>query len=91
MTSAATLRVCYASNQSFGDTPDDYVDLGVTFTHLVPPTIAPLRTVTGAAQVLSVTGGTSGDQIAWTKAGGCGGVVGPATLTELYILSWIQR
>ena len=61
------LDVCFATQESGGDTSDDYVSLSGNVTLRVIPDFTPKRTITGAAQVLVLTGASAGDQVAWVR------------------------
>merc|ERR1712159_327150 len=65
MTATATLRVCYAVSASLGNSAEDFVTLGSTFSQLARVDYAPKRTIQGAAQVITVSGGAVGDLVAW--------------------------
>jgi hypothetical protein len=60
MTSTGTLRLCYATKESGGDTADDYVMLDATITQRPRPDFTPKRTGMGAAQKLNVSGAIAG-------------------------------
>jgi len=67
---ATVLKVCYATQESGGDSADDYVELPQEFTQLTPPSFHPARTFTGAAQSLSVTAANNGTTaIDWSGTG----------------------
>ena len=90
MTTATTLRMCFATQESGADAHTDFTTLTVNFTQLTLPDFFPKRTVAGATQHLNVTAATSnrsvawaatGDQILWTQAANCESVGGAATAT----------
>ena len=69
MTEAGILRVCFAAASSGGDSSDDYVDLGYSFTQRSPPSFTPNRTSTGAEQIINVSNIGAGDQVVFTSSG----------------------
>ena len=52
MNSVASLSVCFATQQSGGDSPDDYVTLAAPLSQLDVPAFDPVRLIKGTAQVL---------------------------------------
>jgi len=71
MTAAAELRVCFATKESMGNSPDDYVDLNIAFNAIAPASFSPNRTSETSAQQISVTGGSSSDEVAWVHGSDC--------------------
>jgi hypothetical protein len=87
LTMPTVLSVCYATQESMGNTADDFIALPQNVTQLAPPTFGPNRTVTGAQQQLRVFGGHAGDSVGWTQASDCvfpDGAAGTATQTRVY-------
>ena len=76
MTKATTVVVCVATQESGGDSTDDYVQLANTFTQAAAADYTPKRVVAGTPQVLAVTGGGNGFQITWMLATNCTGADG---------------
>ena len=75
MTDAGDLVVCYATLESIasgGDSDDDYANVG-TLTQVPQITFGPARSVAGAAQQISVSGGAvvAADYLVWTQAADC--------------------
>jgi len=64
------LRVCYASRESYGDSPDDFIELEYAFRQSAPmywehsaynnPSLAKNRIPGGAAHILSIQGSATG-------------------------------
>jgi hypothetical protein len=78
------LYICFASQESGGNSDDDYSQFPIPLNFMPPPVYTPQRTVAGATQTLDVTGGNSGDWIVWTTAPNCTGSFdpGPPTATR---------
>lgn len=72
MAKVTTLKICFASQESFGNSPDDYLELAHPFVQLLSPDIDPVRTISGAAQNINVSHiHNNGDLIAWTQESDC--------------------
>jgi len=71
MTTPGDLKLCYATHESGGDSPDDYTLLAAPLTQVAPVTFAPNRAMEGSSQSLSLSGGLNGDAVAWTKKNDC--------------------
>jgi len=71
MTAIGVLKVCYASEESAGDSDDDYVALDTDYTQVLAPTFGPVRTIQKAPQKLLTTGGHVGDQVMWMQGVDC--------------------
>ena len=89
MVNASTLVVCYASKESGGHSPDDFAALPSSLVQVAPIAINPNRTISGARQIITVTGGVAGDSVAWTQAADCkghkaGSAPATSTLTAEY-------
>ena len=88
MTEAATLKVCYASRESLGDSADDYSTLAVSFQQYSPPDFLPKRVAMGALQNLVVTGGATNDSVGWTQDANCHGITQAAnSMQSGYLLT----
>ena len=82
MTEAASLRVCYATRESGGESADDYSVLLASFLQIAPVSFSPMRTISGAAQDFVVSGVSVADSIAWTQDMDCSQTAGQANSTK---------
>jgi len=75
------LKICFATKESYGDGLGDYAELDVPWRQLH---FWPLRTVQGATQRITFTGGVKGDQLVWTQGTSCedSDILGPASTTK---------
>jgi len=81
MSAVGTMKLCYASKESLGDTPDDYVELASPFVQRISPDWTPKRTVSGAPQLLRFINGLEGDALSLTHGDCIGTYANPAGLT----------
>ena len=79
------LRVCFATQESGGDTIGDYTELDNPFRQL---DFTPIRSIQGAGQNLRVTGVVDGDTIVWTQDEHCddAGSNASSTKTDEYLI-----
>ena len=67
MVDASSLRLCYASAQSLGDSGDDYIEMSFSLlSQKVPVGYAPMRSIAGTAQNVSVQRGEANDTMFWS-------------------------
>ena len=88
MTAALSLNVCAASPESGGDHPSDYSALEGNFTQQAPITFFPNVTMEQTEQLITVSGGMSGDEMFWTQAMDCSEIplAATPTVTVVYLL-----
>ena len=88
MTGGGQLRVCYATTESDGNTPDDYVALNAAFNAILPADFSPNRTSETSAQEIVVTGGLRSDMVAWVLGSTCQATAGnqSQTKTSTYLM-----
>ena len=76
-----SLKVCFATGESGGNSPDDWTTLADNYTQVASFRFEPERTVAGSSQPIRFIGAWPEDVVAWTLADDCTdeGLSGPAT------------
>ena len=99
MTSNTTLKVCFATKESLGDSDDDFIELPTTLKHVRPPTLTPPRFAYSTAQMITLENdgsilGLVNGTLSFTQAADCVDMADPRDLqkTEAFLLTanWQQ-
>ena len=69
---AASLTVCFATNESGADSADDFIELSSVWNQVLPSEFSPIRTVVGSNQQILVTNlASTTDRFGWTLDENC--------------------
>ena len=82
MVGVGNVTLCYATQESGGDSADDYTRLEQELRQLVPVSFTPNRTMSLATQHIVLSHVVIGDAVAWTLASTCDHTGGPASSTK---------